>query len=168
MVFPVSGGTKTSQAVSAELPFWFFPVLLGPRPVKQSPVSCLFWFLFGLGSLCWSNNSSPVVSSGLRNLAKSGTLEPRAPTQETAVQILDEWSCGPSFRAGTPSILYHWSGTVSCRCLGYVILDYLSACGYIFLFTSAAGVNVPVSEYFNSTVFYMFFAFEVRNSLAFR
>ena len=58
--------------------------------------------------------------------------------------------------------------TVSCRCLGYVILDYLFACDYIFLFTSAAGVNVPVSEYFNSSVFYMFFAFEVRKSPAFR
>ena len=52
--------------------------------------------------------------------------------------------------------------------LGYVFLDYLSACGYIFLFTSAAGVNFPVSEYFNSTVYYMFFAFEVRKSPAFR
>ena len=67
-----------------------------------------------------------------------------------------------------PQYLVSLIWTVSCRCLGYVILDYLSACGYIFLFTSAAGVNVPVSEYFNSTVFYMFFAFEVRKSLAFR
>ena len=81
MVFPGSVGTKTSQAVSGELPFWF---------------------LFGLGSLCWSNNSSPVVSSGGSNLPKSGTVEPRAPTQGTAVQFLDEWSRGPSFRAGTP------------------------------------------------------------------
>ena len=40
--------------------------------------------------------------------------------------------------------------TVSCRCLGYVILDYLFASGYIFLFTSAAGVNFPVSEFFNA------------------
>ena len=86
LVFPGSVGTKTSRAVSGELPIWF---------------------LFGLGSLCRSNNSSPVVSSGESNLPKSGTLEPRAPTQGTAVQFLDEWSRGPSFRAGTPSILYH-------------------------------------------------------------
>ena len=52
--------------------------------------------------------------------------------------------------------------------MGYVILDYLFACGYIILFTSVAGVDVPVSEYFNSTVFYMFFAFKVRKSPAFR
>ena len=67
-----------------------------------------------------------------------------------------------------PQYLVSLIWTVSCRCLVYVILDYLFACGYIFLFTSAAGVNFPVSEYFNSTVYYMFFAFEGRKSPAFR
>ena len=67
-----------------------------------------------------------------------------------------------------PQYLVSLIWTVSCRCLGYVILDYLFTCGYIFLFTSVAGVNFPVSEYFNSTVYYMFFAFKVRKSPAFR
>ena len=109
MVFPGSVGAKTSQAVSGELPIWF---------------------LFGLGTLCWSNNSSPVVSSGESNLPKSNF-----------------WTSGPAdqvFGQVPPvSCITDLDGELSV--LGYVILDYLFACGYIFLFTSAAGVNVPVS-----------------------
>ena len=67
-----------------------------------------------------------------------------------------------------PQYLASLIWTVSCRCLGCVVLDYLFACENIFLFTSAAGVNVPVSEHFKSTVFWMFFALEVRKSPAFR
>ena len=51
-----------------------------------------------------------------------------------------------NFSGRYPQYLVSLIWTVSCRCLRYVILDYLFASGYIFLFTSTAGVNFPVRE----------------------
>ena len=142
---------KTGRAVSAELPSGFHRFRwdqdqsppscpLGPRPVKQSPVSCPFDLDTGTKGTD-PRNGCPIF----------GRVVPRT-----------------KFSGRYPQYLVSLIWTVSCRCLGYVILDYLFACGYIFLFTSAAGVDFPVSGYFNSAVFHMFFAFQVRKSPAFR
>ena len=133
-------------------------------------MSCPFDFCLQPGSLCWSNNNNSSHGSlqPIKQPAKIWNTGTKGTDPRNGCPIFGRVVPRTKFLGRYPEYLVSLIWTVSCRCLGYVILDYLFACGYIFLFTSAAGVNFPVSEYFSSTVHYMFFAFEVRKSPAFR